>query len=178
MQCSCSNAPNASVRERKFLNVLRIHSVLSSFYADIVPLLVCTGNILTWNPESVRQSSICRYRPAYKAFKDDSSANFMLFFFVFFFQLIILIIQTIGLPGRIRRSKPFADLCSCILFCSFVGGGTIGIITAIETFNGHVTGTLLGLFCLCIAISFGIAAGGNALLLTKVIYSFSPFEWS
>ena len=46
------------------------------------------------------EKSPFRYRPAYKAFKDDSSANFMMFFFVFFFQLIILIVQTIGLKGK------------------------------------------------------------------------------
>jgi hypothetical protein len=53
---------------------------------------------------------------------------------------------------------------------NFVDGGTIGIITAIETFDGSVVGTLLGLFCLCIAIGFGVAAGGNALLLTRVSF--------
>lgn len=45
-----------------------------------------------------------RYRPAYKAFKDDSSANFMLFFFIFFFQLLIMIVQTIGKQLRTHIS--------------------------------------------------------------------------
>ncbi|CAH1720084.1 unnamed protein product [Chironomus riparius] len=91
-------------------------------------------------------SFLCWYRPAYKAFKDDSSANFMLFFFVFFFQLIIMIVQTIGFPN----------------------GGTIGIITAVSQFDGSFIGTILGIFCLSIAISFGLAAGGTLLLLTKI----------
>lgn len=92
-------------------------------------------------------SFLCWYRPAYKAFKDDSSANFMLFFFVFFFQLIVMIVQTIGFPN----------------------GGTIGIITAVSQFSsGNVAGTLLGLLCLSIAISFGLAAAGNLLMLTKI----------
>ncbi|KAG5681429.1 hypothetical protein PVAND_010866 [Polypedilum vanderplanki] len=92
-------------------------------------------------------SFLCWYRPAYKAFKDDSSANFMLFFFVFFFQLIVMIVQTIGFPN----------------------GGTIGLLTAIGQFReGGVKGTLLGLICLSIAISFGLAAAGNLLMLTKI----------
>jgi len=91
-------------------------------------------------------SFLCWYRPAYKAFKDDSSANFMLFFFVFFFQLIIMIVQTIGLQD----------------------GGTLGMFTAIAQFDSTIGGTFLGLFCLSIAICFGLAAGGTALLLTKI----------
>lgn len=48
-----------------------------------------------------------RYRPAYKAFKDDSSANFMMFFFVFFFQLIVMIVQTIGGRKKVAYNKKF-----------------------------------------------------------------------
>lgn len=91
-------------------------------------------------------SFLCWYRPAYKAFKDDSSANFMLFFFVFFFQLIVMIVQTIGLTD----------------------GGTVGMFTAIAQFDGTVGGVFLGIFCLLVAISFGLSAGGTALLLTKI----------
>lgn len=47
-------------------------------------------------------------------------------------------------------------------------GGSIGLIFAIKQFDGSVIGTLLGIFCLLIAIGYGIASGGTLLLLTKV----------
>lgn len=91
-------------------------------------------------------SFLCWYRPAYKAFKSDSSVNFMLFFFVFFFQMIITIFQTIGLPGT----------------------GTCGFIVALEQFHGGFGGILIGILCLLIATSFGVCAAGDIMMLTKV----------
>lgn len=91
-------------------------------------------------------SFLCWYRPAYKAFKDDSSANFMLFFFVFFFQIIILIWQTIGI----------------------LEGGTFGIIKVIALFDGSVAGTLIGLLGVIIVIGFGVCSVGCALMLMKI----------
>ncbi|XP_012228857.1 secretory carrier-associated membrane protein 5B [Linepithema humile] len=91
-------------------------------------------------------SFMCWFRPAYRAFKNDSSFNFMVFFFVFFFQLIVTGIQAIGIPGT----------------------GTCGIITAIGAFDSSVKGILVGLVTLFVAICFLLATCGDLLLLTKI----------
>lgn len=84
-------------------------------------------------------SFMCWYRPAYKAFKDDSSFDFMVFFFIFFCQTVVTIIQT-----------------------------TMSFITAISNFGGGAGAILLGLFLLIIACGFGVCAAGDVIMLGKV----------
>lgn len=95
------------------------------------------------------QSKI-RYRPAYKAFRSDSSFNFMVFFLIFFFQFLVSILQAIGIHGS----------------------GYCGFITAIALFDGTFTGVFTGILALAVAISFAVCAAGSFLLLTKVHLKF------
>lgn len=91
-------------------------------------------------------SFLCWYRPAYKAFRSDSSFNFMVFFFVFFFQFVVTVIQTIGIPGS----------------------GTCGIIIALRCFDNTASGIAVGVILLIIALMFGTAAGIDLLLISKI----------
>lgn len=70
----------------------------------------------------------------------------MIFFLIFFVQFIVLVFQAIGVHGS----------------------GYCGFITAIDQFDGSVSGFLFGLLTLAVAISFAACAGGSFLLLTKV----------
>ncbi|XP_011309634.1 secretory carrier-associated membrane protein 5 isoform X1 [Fopius arisanus] len=103
-------------------------------------------------------SFVCWFRPAYKAFKTDSSINFMVFFFIFFFQLIVTGIQAIGIPGA----------------------GTCGIIKAIDSFGSSAKDTFVGILILLIAICYCIAVAGDLLLLSKIhrMYRSSPASMS
>jgi hypothetical protein len=100
-------------------------------------------------------SFVCWFRPAYKAFRNDSSFNFMLFFFVFFCQFLFSCIMALGIPGS---------------------GGS-GIIAAIGTFNDKDAngGTyFVGFLILCVAVGFTVAALADFFMLTKVILTRLP----
>jgi len=88
-------------------------------------------------------SFICWYRPLYKAFRNDSSFNFMLFFFVFAVQSVASVVQCIGF--------------------SFLG--TCGFINSIETFGENV-GAAIVMFL--VAIGFASAAAADILLIIRV----------
>ncbi|KPJ16508.1 Secretory carrier-associated membrane protein 1 [Papilio machaon] len=88
-------------------------------------------------------SFICWYRPIYKAFRSDSSFNFMVFFFIFLFQIIITTVQSIG----------------------FSGGGSCGLITSISAFEVNVG---VGIITLLVTIGFITSVVADVMLMAKV----------
>lgn len=88
-------------------------------------------------------SFVCWYRPIYKAFRSDSSFNFMVFFFIFLFQIIITVVQSIG----------FSD------------GGSCGLITSISQFKTNIA---VGIITLMVTIGFITCVVADVMLLAKV----------
>ncbi|CAD5206884.1 unnamed protein product [Bursaphelenchus okinawaensis] len=82
------------------------------------------------------------FRPVYKAFRDDSSFNFMIFFFVLFFHSLFCFVQMLGLSSY-----------AC------------GWSNAIGVFGQHF---FVGLVMVASAIAFTAAFAGMAFSLVKV----------
>ncbi|XP_055913533.1 secretory carrier-associated membrane protein 5 [Eupeodes corollae] len=91
-------------------------------------------------------SYVCWFRPAYKAFKNDSSFNFMVFFFVYFFQTMMSVFQSIGIPRT----------------------GYCGFIVAISQFDSSAEGIIVGLLLLIIAFCFATTCAANVMMITKI----------
>jgi len=93
------------------------------FFLSIIQMILFTPcSFLFW------------YRPVYKAFRDDSSFNFMIFFFVLFFHSIFCFIQALGFSsygcGWINTIEMFSInilialimlICSVAFSASFLG---------------------------------------------------------
>lgn len=69
--------------------------------------------------------------------------------------MIILVVQTIGIPGS----------------------GYCGFITALSQFDHTPAGILVGLFILMIAMGFAVCTAGNVMLLTKVFSLFFVYKF-
>merc|ERR1712038_1420090 len=83
---------------------------------------------------------VCWYRPAYKAFRNDSSMNFMIFFFVFFCQLLVLVVHAMGIGNT----------------------GSCGFILGISTVNkGGVFMTLVGIVMIIMGLGFATCGFAN-----------------
>lgn len=91
-------------------------------------------------------SYLCWFRPAYKAFRSNSSFNFMVFFFVYFFQMVITIFQAIGIPST----------------------GYCGFILALSFFGRSAADTFVGILLLIVALCFAVCAAGDVMMLTKI----------
>lgn len=85
-------------------------------------------------------SYVCWFRPLYKAFRADSSFNFMLFFFIFFFQCVLALIQAIGISGWGASGW----LATVLFFSTNVGSAVVMLFSAILfTVNAVLMGFVL-----------------------------------
>uniref|UniRef100_A0A2P2HXK8 Secretory carrier-associated membrane protein n=1 Tax=Hirondellea gigas TaxID=1518452 RepID=A0A2P2HXK8_9CRUS len=93
-------------------------------------------------------SYLCWFRPVYKAFRNDSSFNFMVFFFIFFFQVMVSVASAIGIPSM----------------------GSCGFITAVSQLKeGSTIGDhLLSVLLLLLASSWTALALVEAFALVQV----------
>jgi len=94
-------------------------------------------------------SFVCWFRPAYKAFRDDSSINFMFFFFVFFFQMIVSALYSVGIGGM----------------------GSSGLWLGFEAIGRKdASGGLIfvGVLMVIIGVGWGLAALADFYLLAKI----------
>lgn len=84
------------------------------------------------------------FRPLYKAFKSDSSFNFMVFFFVFFIQTMIVGLWSLGLP---------AD------------GGPCGLYVALKNMS---TSVLLAIILFLVTAAWGSYTAASVFYLLRV----------
>lgn len=89
-------------------------------------------------------SYLCWFRAVYKAFRSDSSFNFMVFFFIFFFQVCVTVTSAIGIPSM----------------------GSCGWVSVGRAFGNSSIG--LGVFLILVALGTSADAGGMAVLLLWV----------
>jgi len=107
------------------------------------------GLAILYGAVGIPASFLCWFRPAYKAFRSDSSFNFMVFFFIFFLQFLFSAIMALGIPSS----------------------GGCGLITAIATFRAkEATGgdVFVGILLLIIGIGFTVAAVADFFMLNKI----------
>ncbi|XP_022253897.1 secretory carrier-associated membrane protein 1-like isoform X1 [Limulus polyphemus] len=94
-------------------------------------------------------SFLCWFRPLYKAFRSDSSFNFMVFFFVFFFQTIIAILYAIGIPG--------------------IGGcGIVNGLASLQSRPVTMSNYAVGGIVLVIGFLWGVVAVTSSIMLLKI----------
>ncbi|KAH9505913.1 Secretory carrier-associated membrane protein 2 [Dermatophagoides farinae] len=148
--------------EINFQNIVRQVYQLWMFYiiALLVNFIGCLFAFIEGIPESAGMFSfslvtivlftplsfICWFRPLYKAFRDDSSFNFMIFFFVFFCQLVLSSVWALGLPGS----------------------GGIGLIQTLKYFSTSGISGWFRIICLLCTFVLSCYALASVYILIKV----------
>uniref|UniRef100_A0A914VW66 Secretory carrier-associated membrane protein n=1 Tax=Plectus sambesii TaxID=2011161 RepID=A0A914VW66_9BILA len=115
------------------------------------------------------------FRPVYKAFRNDSSVNFMVFFFAMAAQILISVLFVIGVwtVGITKLSPAFNNggviigifVAVATVVMVIAAGGQLGWISAFEAFPVSV---FAGLIMLVSAIVFTAAFLGMVVSLIKV----------
>ncbi|RCN40532.1 SCAMP family protein [Ancylostoma caninum] len=136
-----------------YVLALTVNVVASMFYmifakGPIGQLLLAIIQLCLFSPCSF----LFWFRPVYKAFRNDSSFNFMVFFFVLFFHSLFTLVQTLG-----------------------VSSYACGWINTIETFGVSVP---VALIMLLSALCFTAALAGMVYALLRVhkLYRGSGFS--
>lgn len=89
---------------------------------------------------------MCWFRPAYKAFRDDSSMYFMVFFFTFFFQFLLTVLYALGIGNM----------------------GSSGLILGFRHLTGGGFTIFVGVLMVICGIGFTVAALADFYMLIKI----------
>ncbi|UXI15836.1 putative chitinase 3-like [Sarcoptes scabiei] len=121
--------------------IVCLFAFIEGIYASGGMLFFSLVTVIIFTPLSF----ICWFRPLYKAFRDDSSFNFMIFFFVFFCQLVLSAVWALGLPGS----------------------GAIGLVRTLQYFSSDVSNwfRFLCLICTIVLVFYALA---SIIILIKV----------
>ncbi|XP_040146656.2 secretory carrier-associated membrane protein 4 isoform X5 [Ictidomys tridecemlineatus] len=105
-------------------------------------------------------SYVCWFRPAYKAFRADSSFNFMAFFFLFGAQFVLTVLQAVGFSGWGAWTAGPGP--ACMLQLTLPCSGWLAAINFFQTSIGAAVVMLLS------AIMFSLSAAMMAVAIMKV----------
>lgn len=132
------------------------------------------GLSLVWCVFFIPLSFLCWFRPAYKAFRSDSSFNFMVFFLIFFAQFCYSVLMALGIK-QIGGWYGY-NLISHIIMYHIRYLIFSGLIVAISTFTGGSrTGSgptggdyFIGFVIILITAGWIVCSLGDFFMLTKV----------
>uniref|UniRef100_A0A7E4V4U3 Secretory carrier-associated membrane protein n=1 Tax=Panagrellus redivivus TaxID=6233 RepID=A0A7E4V4U3_PANRE len=131
-----------------YVYLVYVFALVANVIASFVYLLSGAGNVGIFFLSIIQLilftpcAFLFWFRPVYKAFRDDSSFNFMIFFFVLFFHSIFCLVQALG-------------------FSTYACGWT----NTIAVYGEHV---LVGLVMTVSALAFTVAFVGMVFSLLKV----------